>query len=420
MIPEIISQVTTFAKSNPFISGGLLVGLGSFGMNIVRGLPSKLVTNINDFLFMSVRIVKGTDLFTYVDDYIVYEKINIKHGIARLDTVNNQPKICPYDGKIKSFLFKNSWVRITKEMPEKQNQGSGGRFPYGGGGGFISELTKLAKPECYVLQFLTFDRTIPLQFLKFLVNHNKAQQNELIRVQYNDGDYWEDLLKVAPRTMGSVLLDHDIHQEILADIRRFEDRKDWYFEVGLPYHRGYLLYGPPGAGKSSSVHAIASILHRKVCILDLSTVKHNKELVKLFSTIDESSIVLLEDVDCAFQSDRKGVSEITYSGLLNALDGLCTPPGLITFFTTNHKELLDPALFRPGRVDQSYYFANANRKQIYDLYLKLFGTDYEPLAMDFCKSIPEHEFSMAAIQEYLLQYLDQPDKALINLAKLTK
>jgi mitochondrial chaperone BCS1 len=49
---------------------------------------------------------------------------------------------------------------------------------------------------------------------------------------------------------------------------------------------------------------------------------------------------------------KNGVgTSISFSGLLNALDGVRSQEGRIVFMTTNHKEKLDPALLRPGRAD---------------------------------------------------------------------
>lgn len=45
---------------------------------------------------------------------------------------------------------------------------------------------------------------------------------------------------------------------------------------------------------------------------------------------------------------------MTFSGLINALDGVRSQEGTILFMTTNHKEKLDPALLRPGRADRHF------------------------------------------------------------------
>jgi mitochondrial chaperone BCS1 len=43
------------------------------------------------------------------------------------------------------------------------------------------------------------------------------------------------------------------------------------------------------------------------------------------------------------------------SGLLNVLDGVVDTPGRIVVMTTNHPEVLDPALIRPGRINKKVY-----------------------------------------------------------------
>jgi chaperone BCS1 len=61
---------------------------------------------------------------------------------------------------------------------------------------------------------------------------------------------------------------------------------------------------------------------------------------------------------------------LTLSGLLNALDGLVAAEGKLLFFTTNHLEMLDPALMRPGRVDRIISLNLASEKQIETLFLR--------------------------------------------------
>ncbi|CAB4413218.1 unnamed protein product [Rhizophagus irregularis] len=67
--------------------------------------------------------------------------------------------------------------------------------------------------------------------------------------------------------------------------------------------------------------------------------------------------MLLEDIDAAFTQKRQPTDQqgyqsmVTFSGLLNALDGVASSEERIIFMTTNHVELLDKALIRPGRID---------------------------------------------------------------------
>lgn len=50
-----------------------------------------------------------------------------------------------------------------------------------------------------------------------------------------------------------------------------------------------------------------------------------------------------------------GLNRVTFSGLLNCLDGVASTEARILFMTTNYLERLDPALIRPGRVDVKEY-----------------------------------------------------------------
>jgi mitochondrial chaperone BCS1 len=47
---------------------------------------------------------------------------------------------------------------------------------------------------------------------------------------------------------------------LLKDMQDFLSRSSWYSDTGIPYRRGYLLYGPPGSGKSSLISALAGEL----------------------------------------------------------------------------------------------------------------------------------------------------------------
>lgn len=148
------------------------------------------------------------------------------------------------------------------------------------------------------------------------------------------------------RMIGSVILDKSIAEGIISDVKDFLDSGEWYHKRGIPYRRGYLLYGPPGSGKTSFIQALAGELDYNICILNLSESNLTDDrLNHLMNHIPERSILLLEDIDAAFnkraQTEDKGyTSGVTFSGLLNALDGVASAEECITFMTTNHPEKL--------------------------------------------------------------------------------
>ncbi|KAL4366130.1 hypothetical protein AHAS_Ahas07G0175300 [Arachis hypogaea] len=106
--------------------------------------------------------------------------------------------------------------------------------------------------------------------------------------------------------------------------------------------------------------------------LDLSAVPTNRELKNLVLNMSNRSILVMEDIDCTIKLQNrkeeeeednmervKKESKVTLSGLLNAIDGLwsCCGEERIMVFTTNHKEKLDPALLRPGRMDMHIHLS---------------------------------------------------------------
>lgn len=81
---------------------------------------------------------------------------------------------------------------------------------------------------------------------------------------------------------------------------------------GIPYRRGYLLHGPPGSGKTSFIQALAASLGYDICLLNLSERGlADDKLFHLLSNAPERSIILMEDVDAAFNK-RVQTSEDGY------------------------------------------------------------------------------------------------------------
>ncbi|TBU32454.1 BCS1 N terminal-domain-containing protein [Dichomitus squalens] len=183
------------------------------------------------------------------------------------------------------------------------------------------------------------------------------------------------------RPLGSVVLEEGVAEKIEADVKAFLERRQWYADRGIPYRRGYLLHGPPGSGKSSYIQALAGALNYDICVLNLSERGlADDKLIHLLSNTPERSFVLIEDIDAAFnrrvQTSEDGYqSSVTFSGFLNALDGVASGEERIIFMTTNHPERLDPALIRPGRVDLAALIDDATPKQARRLFERFYGRD---------------------------------------------
>ena len=194
---------------------------------------------------------------------------------------------------------------------------------------------------------------------------------------------------------------------------------------------------------------MAVVGHFKLDIYTLSLTDVNLTdavLMRLFHSLDESWLVLLEAIDCAGlesvyaekksgddsddnDSEKKKNNDkkekkpkVTLSGLLNCVDGTTAPTGHVLITSTNCLEKLDAALIRPGRVDRRIEFTLASREQIRDLFVKLYGaikdsqepTKYDAalvpgFAENSANAVPAGILSLAQIQEYLLQHRGRPE-----------
>ncbi|KAJ4844891.1 hypothetical protein Tsubulata_016463 [Turnera subulata] len=220
-------------------------------------------------------------------------------------------------------------------------------------------------------------------YLPHVVERSKTikNANRVIKL-YSLGDCDDEVNLNHPSTFDTLAMDPVLKKELMDDLDRFLQRKDFYRRVGKLWKRGYLLYGPPGTGKSSLIAAMANYLKFDIYDLELASLRgSNSYLKELLTTTSNRSIIVIEDIDCTIQLQDRGSREshdsedtdsedteyghsntngkLTLSGLLNFVDGLWSSCGdeRIFVFTTNYKDRLDPALLRPGRMDMHIHMS---------------------------------------------------------------
>ncbi|KAL0570750.1 hypothetical protein V5O48_011216 [Marasmius crinis-equi] len=320
----------------------------------------------------------------------------------------------------------------------------------------------------------------------------------------DNNNNWKHVACRPKRSMRSIILDPGTKDKLLEDARDFLESKAWYAERGIPFRRGYLLYGAPGSGKTSLIHSMAGELGLDVYIVSLSRAGlDDNTLGELINELPERCIALMEDIDAAFthgvsrdntsstsSSPTPGgeaippppppsgstavpatANRLSLSGLLNALDGVGAQEGRILFATTNKYSSLDPALCRPGRMDLHIEFKLASKYQASELFARFYNPQEEflekveegekesekesdsgyssvdgdadvadssieasekecksedggrwrspklssgrirALAAKFAEVLPEREYSMAALQGYLMLHKTRPLEA---------
>ncbi|XP_036290473.1 mitochondrial chaperone BCS1 isoform X2 [Pipistrellus kuhlii] len=209
------------------------------------------------------------------------------------------------------------------------------------------------------------------------------------------------------RPLNSVVLEQGLADRILKDIREFIDNPKWYID-----------------------RALAGELEHSICLLSLTDSSLSDDrLNHLLSAAPQQSLVLLEDVDAAFLSrdlavenpvKYQGLGRLTFSGLLNALDGVASTEARIVFMTTNHVERLDPALIRPGRVDMKEYVGYCSNWQLTQMFQRFYPGQAPALAQVFAERVLKTttQISPAQVQGYFMLYKNDPAGAMQNVESL--
>jgi len=110
---------------------------------------------------------------------------------------------------------------------------------------------------------------------------------------------WQSVKFEHPSTFHTMAMTPKLKSSVMEDLDRFIKRKDYYKRVGKAWKRSYFLYGPPGTGKSSLVAAMANYLKFDIYDLQLANVQGDAQLRSLLLATNNSSILLVEDIDCS-------------------------------------------------------------------------------------------------------------------------
>jgi len=246
-------------------------------------------------------------------------------------------------------------------------------------------------------------------------------------------EFWRHAEVVKARSMESVVLPKKTKDRIVDDLDDFvaKGTRSWYIEHGIPYKRSFLLHGKPGAGKTSLIQAIAGRYGRNLAYLSPSHPDMTDDSLKAaVQRCPAKSIIVLEDVDALFAGGGRKKKEgdksaLTFSGVLNALDGVGACSGAIFILTTNHRENLDAALIRNGRVDVHVEFTDATDEQMRGLFLSFYKEAPPALAEEFATALRdklgERSVSMAALQHFfILMRKQSAEEAVASAGKVVE
>ncbi|KAK4324608.1 hypothetical protein Pmani_004752 [Petrolisthes manimaculis] len=311
-------------------------------------------------------------------------------------------------------VYKRTWIRVERTRSQQTLDVHMG-IPFE-----TVKLTTLGKNKDLFFHILEEARDLAVK------------QNEGKTIMYTAyGAEWRPFGNPRrPRPLPSVVLDVGVSEKIVMDVKDFMENPEWYSSRGIPYRRGYLLHGPPGCGKSSFITALAGHLQLGICVLNLSERGLTDDrLNHLLALAPENTIILLEDVDSAFASREEipevkaayaGLNRLTFSGLLNCLDGVASTEARMVFMTTNYPERLDPALIRPGRVDLKEYIGYCTTHQLSTMFMRFYPEAPPSLATAFTQAIGSLgvPVSAATVQGHFMVYKADPGGAIEHAAQI--
>ena len=266
---------------------------------------------------------------------------------------------------------------------------------------------------------------------KYYSEFNLKSDKIKLYLSSDEGGYFTCLGTRNKRSLDTIYLPSKQKKAMINDLETFLDEKSTikYKKLGITHKRTYLFEGIPGAGKSSFIMALASYFGFNLAIISFTPKMTDNDLIRLLRSLEEKEenkvFIIFEDMDCIFK-ERKSHDEsknmVTFSGILNALDGITTRDNMIFFITTNYKQNLDSALIRPGRVDYIMRFDYVNKEQVIDIFTTF--TDRSDKAQEFYDQLCRFNINISTslLQQYLLKYINEIDidKIIDNLDELKK
>jgi transitional endoplasmic reticulum ATPase len=211
-------------------------------------------------------------------------------------------------------------------------------------------------------------------------------------------DFDAALKMVQPSAMREVLVEvPDIHWSDVGGLdcvkEGLQQAVEWplkyadvYKQFAAKSPKGFLMFGPPGTGKTLLAKAVANesecnfIAIKGPELMSKWVGESEKGVREIFrkARLASPSIIFFDEIDSIVP--RRGcyegtshVTESVVSQFLTELDGLEELKNVIVIGATNRPDMIDPALLRPGRLEQHIFVPlpdEGGRKQIFDVYLK--------------------------------------------------
>jgi ATPases of the AAA+ class len=219
----------------------------------------------------------------------------------------------------------------------------------------------------------------------------------LEKMQVTDDDFREALKAIEPSSLREVTVEvptitwEDIGglESVKSELRETVElpllKPDVFKRLGIRAAKGFLLYGPPGVGKTLLAKAVANESNANFIsvkgpeVLSKWVGESEKAVREIFKKAKQvaPTIVFFDEIDSIAprrgQYGDTGVTERIVNQLLTSLDGVEVLQGVVVLAATNRPDIIDPGLLRAGRFDKMIYIPppdEANRLKILQVHTK--------------------------------------------------
>ena len=399
MMYEFLHEPVARAVGSDFFAGGVALGAIGAAIAILRLFWGRIAGLIARRVWISVTVDNRTQAYAHLLEWLDISRVLAGSRRLRMSGADQGPERLSPDVGVHWFWWQGRLCRLQRDMDPKAR---------------ITGFRGAQRPMETITLTLLFGR---VGTVEGWLADGRARIAARRRIGpgiaiLRDG-YWDQVGDVPRRAAASVLCDDDRIGRLIADVRRFLGASDWYAERGVPWRRGYLLYGPPGTGKTSAIRAIASEVGTDIAMLDIGRAGlTDDDLREAMMIAPRGALIAIEDVDAAFVEREQGEKRtgVSFSGLLNAIDGVASQEGRALVMTTNHRERLDPALIRPGRADVHVELGPVGAVTAARLFARFFP-DEPDLADRFRAALGDARITPAALQGWLLANVEDPARA---------
>ncbi|WP_417209278.1 AAA family ATPase [Antarctobacter sp.] len=392
-----LSDMLTRAVGSDFFAGGLALGVFGAAIGVLRMVYGLARAQARRRWAVSLTVDNRSDAYRHL--YLWLDRKGALRRIRQVQTTGvtagGAEIFAPVEGR-HWFFHGGRLCAFERTLREKTR--------VGGGGGPMEVLTIT----------MLFGRT---ERLRAWIDEGAAlcavEDEEAPDLYVLKGDWWDHVCDLSRRALDTIVAEDDRIERLRDDMAWFYDNEDWYRTRGVPWRRGYLLFGPPGTGKSSVIRALASDLGKDLASVSLASAGlSDEDLRSGLSSAPKGAFLVLEDIDAAFAGRAEGETKtgISFSGLLNAIDGVAAQEGRVLVMTTNHPDRLDPALIRPGRADLHVELGPVPARVAAELFLRFFPGE-EAHARCFAEALGARRMAPAALQGWLLANAQDPQAA---------